>query len=95
VALYAYRCPGCPEFEASFPMGQAPSSTACPQCAQPAPRRLSVPRLATGSTAARRLVESTQRSAEQPDVVRALPTRGGSRPPTHSTNPLHRRLPRP
>ena len=95
MALYAYRCPSCPEFEASFPMGQAPAATECPQCAEPARRRLSVPRLSSGSTAARRLVESTERSAEHPDVVQTVPNLGGNCPAPRSTNPLHRKLPRP
>ena len=93
--LYEYRCSTCSGFELSFPMGQAPAASSCPQCGDPSPRRPSVPRLSLGSTGARRLLDSTARSAEQPDIVRSVPA-NGSRPASRTTtNPLHRKLPRP
>jgi len=92
---YEYRCSSCSEFEVFFPMGQASASMSCPRCGQPSPRRLSVPRLGFGSSAARRLIESTSRSADQPDVVQTIP-RAAPRPtPSSTTHPLHRKLPRP
>ena len=93
--LYAYRCPECSDFEISCPMGSAPVSLPCPDCAVPSPRRFTAPNLSHASSGSYRLIESTQRSAAEPDVVRAP----GGNPRTPARNitmkPLHRKLPRP
>jgi putative FmdB family regulatory protein len=93
--LYEYRCSCCSGFELSFRMGQAPVVMDCPRCGVASPRRLSVPRLVSTNTPARRLLESTHRSAEQPDVVQTIPPAGSRPAPRGITNPLRRNLPRP
>ncbi|MDK1359873.1 zinc ribbon domain-containing protein [Arthrobacter sp. zg-Y1219] len=106
--LYAYRCPDCSDhpagsdFEASLAMGEAPGSLPCPVCGAPAPRRFTAPHLSRAYSSAYRLIESTQRSAAEPAVVRSPadgPRPAGPRPGGRrgniTTNPLHRKLPRP
>lgn len=98
--LYVYRCAAatgvlCPEFEVSLPMGAAPGSVPCPACGNPSPRRFTAPNLSRASSSAYRLIEGTQRSAAEPDVVRS-PVSGPRTGRSSSTsNPLHRKLPRP
>ncbi|WP_083292339.1 zinc ribbon domain-containing protein [Arthrobacter sp. SW1] len=96
VALYEYRCPTCSDFEATFPMGAAPDTLTCPRCRSNARRRISAPRLSRTGTAAFRLIDSTKRSAYEPDVVTSRnPGSGRGKPRTSSANPLHQKLPRP
>ena len=98
--LYAYRCPVCSDFEILRAMGDAPDSLPCPGCAQPSARRFTAPHLSRASSSAYRLIESTRRSAAEPAVVRS-PGAGGPGNGARtaggniSTNPLHRKLPRP
>lgn len=97
--LYAYRCAAatgavCPEFEVSLPMGSAPGSVPCPACGNPSPRRFTAPNLSRASSSAYRLIEGTQRSAAEPDVVRS-PVSGPRTGRSGTSNPLHRKLPRP
>lgn len=93
--LYAYRCTDCLDFEVSAAMGEAAASLPCPACGTPSPRRFTAPNLSRASSSAYQLIESTKRSAAEPAVVRspgpAARTSGGN----ITTNPLHRKLPRP
>ncbi|QZS58248.1 zinc ribbon domain-containing protein [Rhodococcus opacus] len=94
--LYEFRCAAdCGSFERSFPIADAPGTTRCPRCDRDAVRRVSSPRLGHGSSSAMNLLDSTKRSAHEPDVVTGPPpgTTAGRSPVTN--NPLHRRLPRP
>ncbi|MCC9205908.1 FmdB family zinc ribbon protein [Arthrobacter sp. zg-Y769] len=94
--LYAYRCADCLDFEVQFAMGSAPASLPCPACGAPARRRFTAPNLSRASSSAYRLIESTQRSASEPAVVHSPGPQPGTRPAGNiSTNPLHRKLPRP
>ena len=96
MALYEFACPGCRPVEAFFPMGWAPESIACPHCGGRAARVFSAPYLSISGRAAFKLIDSTERSAHEPQVVTgALPqtTRGGT--VTITPHPLHRKLPRP
>lgn len=95
--IYSYRCPDCSDFDVQLPMGQTPELLPCPVCKTASSRRFTAPNLSRASGSAYRLIEATRRSAAEPAVVRspaggsrARPTAGGI-----TTNPLHRRLPRP
>ncbi len=94
--LYAYRCPQCREFEVQCAMGQVRDAVPCPSCGQDAARRFTSPHLSRSTSSAYRLIESTQRSASEPAVVRSP---AGKRPPgsgaSVTRNPLHQKLPRP
>lgn len=90
---YSYRC-ACGPFDLLRAMAAADEPAACPVCGESSRRTFAAPalrRLNPGVTAA---VEAGERSAEAPDVVRAVP-RAGRRPVRTSTDPRHARLPRP
>ena len=93
--LYEFRCPDGVRFEANFPMAQVPSTAPCPECGEPARRRVSAPRLSRAGSAAYGLIEAGERSAHEPEVVRSTAPGGGTRGPKYTANPLHRKLPRP
>ncbi|MDQ0736551.1 FmdB family zinc ribbon protein [Arthrobacter agilis] len=94
--IYEYRCPRCDVFEVVRAMGAAPGVDACPTCGEPARRRFTAPHLARTGTAAFQLIDATHRSASEPQVVSGpLPSAGAPRTQPFSSNPLHRKLPRP
>lgn len=94
MTMYAFRCTECGPFDAAFPIGTAPDRSTCPECAGSSTRMITAPGLGFGGNAYRRAVERTMATADAPKVVSALP-QTGRRPVPVSTNPLHRRLPRP
>ena len=94
--IYEYLCPQCDVFEAIRPMSAAAESTECPLCRQTARRRMSVPNISRTGSAAFQLIDSTYRSASEPQVVSgALPATGNRKTQRYSSNPLHKKLPRP
>ncbi|MFJ6003819.1 FmdB family zinc ribbon protein [Arthrobacter sp. NPDC092385] len=95
MAIYEYRCPDDPPFEAAHPIGEAPDTSPCPACGRSSRRIISAPHLSIANTAAFRLIDSTRRSASEPDVVDTRIPGSPRRVPPHSSNPLHRKLPRP
>lgn len=96
MALYEFACPGCAPVEAFYPMGAAPESIECPECGGRAERILSTPRLSIAGTSAFKLIDATKKSAYEPRVVSGpLPPSGRKRSTPITTNPLHRKLPRP
>ena len=92
--LYDFRCPDGTTFEAAFPMTEVPDATVCPECNQQSPRQMSSPRLSIATSAQFKLIDATKRSAHEPEVVsgRTGSSRQGTR---YTSNPLHRKLPRP
>lgn len=77
-------------------MGAVPATVPCPACGSAAARVFTAPRLSLGSPARRDLIERTERTSDQPDVVSAPPP--GSSPSRRAhvlRNPALSRLPRP
>ena len=91
---YTFRCATCGDQDSRHPMREVPDEEECRGCGAPARRGVTTPYLALGDPRARRVLDETARTASEPAVVSALPTRRGPARPV-STNPLHARLPRP
>ncbi|WFR71680.1 zinc ribbon domain-containing protein [Prescottella defluvii] len=95
IPLYQFRCDHCGPFDRTFTMATVPDTSACPDCASDARRQVTAPRLGHGASTQMRLLDATARSASEPAVVQG-PRRGGGRTAQKvTTNPLHRKLPRP
>lgn len=95
---YVYRCDagrGCGEFERRYPIAEVPAVLNCPECADSARRVITAPALGVGDSPAMRLHDATAATADRPAVVSAVPgsARAARRPVT--TDPRHRKLPRP
>lgn len=92
--LYDFRCSEGTHFEAAFSMAEVPDLAPCPQCGQPARRQMSSARLSIGNSPEYKLIDSTKRSAHEPQLVSGRT--GASKKATRYTgNPLHQKLPRP
>ncbi|EMY34902.1 regulatory protein [Arthrobacter crystallopoietes BAB-32] len=94
MTLYEYRCAQCDAVELNFAMGHAPQSADCPVCGLKVRRVFSSPRLSVAGSNAYKLVDSTARSAHEPEVVARLPQRKTAAQ-RYTHNPLHQKLPRP
>lgn len=94
MTMYAFRCQGCGPFDAGFPIGTAPDRSSCPHCGGSSNRMITAPGIGAGRNPYRSAVERTMASADAPRVVSSLPG-ANRRPAPVTTNPLHRKLPRP
>ena len=96
MAIYEYRCERDGSFEVRLPIGTAPASIACPDCADEAERVFSSPMV---SFAPRELVaalDHAEKTKTDPDVVTSLPRRPKhERTPMAPLTPTLRKLPRP
>ncbi|TJY68824.1 zinc ribbon domain-containing protein [Arthrobacter sp. CAU 1506] len=96
MTLYAYACPVCEAVEMNYPIGQAPQEAPCSSCGRLMRRVFSPPRLSVASSSAYKLLDSTAKSAYEPDVVtRKSGTTAKSGRSRFTHNPLHSKLPRP
>ncbi|WP_462418470.1 FmdB family zinc ribbon protein [Kytococcus sp. Marseille-QA3725] len=93
--LYAVRCAESHESEVTIPLAQADDPIACPDCGATARRLFTSPRLGRGSDPRARLIESTEATAQNPQVVSSVPGAGNRRPTPVSQDPRHAKLPRP
>ena len=96
MAIYEYRCERDGSFEVTLPIGTAPASIACPECADEAERVFSSPMV---SFAPRELVaalDHEEKTKTDPDIVTSLPRRPPhERTPMAPLTPTLRKLPRP
>ncbi|GAC48535.1 putative regulatory protein [Gordonia aichiensis NBRC 108223] len=92
---YVFRCSqACDDVEQVHSMTAVPDDITCPRCAQRARRIVTAARLGVGDSDAMRVHDATAATADRPAVVSSVP--GSARRSTPvTTNPLHRRLPRP
>ncbi len=96
MAVYQYRCADHGILEVPRPIGTAADREPCPDCAAPAPRVFTAPRLSSGSARNRALLDRIEATADQPAVVPAPPSRRiPPRPVNRPVNPALARLPRP
>jgi putative FmdB family regulatory protein len=96
MAIYEYRCERHGAFDVMRPIGTAPTSVACPECAGEAARVFSNPMV---SFAPRELVaarDHEQKTRYEPELVTSLPAKGARRPtPMATLTPQLAKLPRP
>ena len=96
MAIYEYRCERDGAFDMTLPIGTAPASIACPECASEAERVFSSPMLSLAPRALVAALDHEEKTRYEPDVVTSLPP-----PPAHERTPVLpltptlRRLPRP
>lgn len=91
--VYEFSCPRCGRFDASRPMAAVPDSLDCPACESVSPRVISSVGLSRAGSPAARAIDAAARSATEPQVVTGRP--GPARGTRTTTDPRHRRLPRP
>lgn len=92
---YAYQCSeGC-RFDAIYPMSEVPVETSCRRCGAAARRAVTAPHLSQSGSAAYGLIDRSERSAHEPEVVSSLPSAGAGPTRRVTRNPLHAKLPRP
>lgn len=92
MARYTYRCEDHGVFHAVVPMARSADPQPCPECGATARKVIEAPSLNLGDGRARRLIDRTERSAGEPEVVTSLPSRSG--PVRQVRNPATLRLPR-
>ena len=93
MAAFLYRCPADGILEMRWPVGTAPGQVSCPSCAGDARRVYTAPLVSGGSRSARALIDRTERTRDEPEVVTSLP-RGRAQRRT-ALNPAWQHLPRP
>ncbi len=93
MATYEYRCAGHGDFAVRYPIGEAVAVAPCPACGSDAVRVFSAPLLTRTSRPLAAAIERSERSAEAPEVVSAVPGRRRAAPPRVA--PGRPRLPRP
>lgn len=92
--VYDFRCDQGHVHEGVLPITSSERWIVCVQCGGRAQRLISAPGISRIDPGRQRLVESTRASAERPAVVDALPRSGRPAMPV-SSDPRHRKLPRP
>jgi putative FmdB family regulatory protein len=96
MALYEYRCADDGAFDVVLPIGTAPGTVACPECAAPAARVFSNPMVRRAPRALVAALDHEEKTRHAPDVVTKLPPA-----PKRKRTPMARltaelaRLPRP
>ena len=96
MAIYEYRCEHDGAFEVTLPIGTAPTSIACPACANDAGRVFSSPMVSLAPRALVAALDHEEKTLHEPDVVTSLPPAPARRrTPVLPLTPTLRRLPRP
>lgn len=94
MAVYVYRCDEHGVAEQSVAIGTAQPTVPCPTCGAVAVRVFTAPRLSFGDSTRRALIDRTERTRDEPDVVSSPAPRPARRSPA-AADPRLRRLPRP
>lgn len=94
MVLYVYRCDRHGLMERSLPIGTADRTTPCATCGSAAVRVFTAPRLSLGDATRRALIDRTERTRDEPEVVSSPGPRPVRRAPV-AGNPALLRLPRP
>jgi putative FmdB family regulatory protein len=94
MAMYQFTCPACGRFDVNCPMQDVTPTTTCPRCSGVARRQWTVPATRLVATGMRTMLDVQDASRHEPQVVSSVPTDPG-RSRRITTDPRHRRLPRP
>ncbi len=96
MAIYEYRCDRDGAFEVTLPIGTAPASIACPQCATEAGRVFSSPMMSFTPRPLVAALDHEEKTRHEPDVVTSLPRAPAhQRTPVAPLTPTLAKLPRP
>jgi putative FmdB family regulatory protein len=96
MAIYEYRCERDGAFDVMRPIGTAPASVTCPECAGEAVRVFSNPMVSFAPRALVAALDHEEKTRYEPEVVTSLPATGArKRTPMMPLTPTMRRLPRP
>jgi len=96
MAIYEYRCERDGAFDVTRPIGTAPASVECPECAGEAVRVFSNPMVSFAPRALVAALDHEQKTRYEPEVVTSLPAKGNRRPaPMATLTPQLAKLPRP
>ena len=96
MALYEYRCDQDGAFDVTLPLGTAPQTHACPECAGDARRVFTSPATKTMNRDLFRALEHEDKSRTNPEVVTSLPPQPKhQRTPVLPLTPTLAKLPRP
>jgi putative FmdB family regulatory protein len=90
---YRYRCAECGTFDLLRRMSERAEHEPCPGCGSPAVRVFTAPALHSVDAALGAALTASERSADSPAVVTAVPASRRRTPVT--TDPRHLSLPRP
>lgn len=95
MALYEFVCATCGTFELNRPISGDTASAACPTCSAASGRSWTSPATRLLAPGMRRMLDAQDASRHEPQVVSAVPGRERGSGPRVTTDPRHRRLPRP
>ncbi len=96
MAIYEYQCDRDGVFEVVRPLGSAPASVMCAQCACQARRIVSIPMIKSSArTVWNAAIDRAEKSRYEPEVVASPPAARGGRVRTVPLTPTLRGLPRP
>jgi putative FmdB family regulatory protein len=96
VAIYEYRCAQDGAFDVALPIGTAPPSVACPECASESARVFTNPMVSFAPRALVAALDHEEKSRYEPEVVTSLPRSGARKAtPVLPLTPTLARLPRP
>jgi putative FmdB family regulatory protein len=87
--LYEYECQDHGVFELLRALSEYAAPAACPACAVPASRVVSIPQLACLSRATRTAIDRNEQSRHEPRLVR------GCADPAHPAHPVSKQAARP
>lgn len=96
MAIYEYRCGRDGAFDVVRPIGTAPATVTCPECAGEAARVFTNPMVSRAPRALVAALDHEQKTRYEPEVVTSLPASGVRKPtPIARMTPQLARLPRP
>jgi putative FmdB family regulatory protein len=96
MAIYEYRCELHGAFDVMRPIGTAPASVPCPECADASMRVFSNPIVFRAPRELVAALDHEQKTRYEPDLVTSLPAKGNRKPtPMATLTPQLAKLPRP